>query len=160
MIIAQFAATGRGYLHANGVEKNILNVNYPLNEWVNVAVTSDTKSRLFINGVQIIELDKSMTVQDTTLNYIGKSQTNVDEKLNAVVDDLKIFNKALSVEEIIKEKGPNQTNYLVHHWQMDNSEKDVIGGKDMIIKENGEYTTDRFGNNNSGNLKIYNLRKT
>ena len=161
LIIAQFAATGRGYLHANGVEKNILNVSYPLNEWVHVAFTSDTKSRLYINCVQIIELNSNMTVQNTTLNYIGKSQTSVDEKLNAVVDDFKIFNKALSVEEILKEKGDFKekektvANSLVNHWPMDNSEKDIVGGKDMVIKENGKYTTDRFGNENSGNSKSF-----
>merc|ERR1719468_447968 len=38
---------------------------------------------------------------------------------------------------------------LVNYWPMAGSLRDILGGKDMIIKENGELTTDRFGNKNS-----------
>ena len=161
LILAEMALTGKAYFSVPGIKYESTNVDYPLDKWVHVAVTSDKKTKFFINGVLIHETDSTVTVKDTANNYIGRSQVPTDGKLHAVVDDFKIFNKALSVEEILKEKGDFKekektvANSLVNHWPMDNSEKDIVGGKDMVIKENGNYTTDRFGNNNSGYLKFF-----
>ena len=63
--------------------------------------------------------------------------------------------KLTKPETILKEKEKTVAYSLVNHWPMDNSEKDIVGGKDMVIKENGKYTTDRFGNENSGNSKSF-----
>ena len=162
-------STGNVGLFVHGLEINSDNVAYPLNEWVHVALTSKTKTVLYINGVKTHELDRTMpTTLETANNYVGKSQFTVDSNIHAVVDDFKIFNRALTVQEIMNEKDKTyeKTSFkllhvkssksvssgLVNYWPMAGSLRDILGGKDMIIKENGELTTDRFGNKNSGYL--------
>ena len=79
---------------------------------------------------------------------------------------MKIFNRALSIEEIAAEKDKVDlpiygqllyvskstffTEGLIHYWPMTGSTNDIVGGKHIIIKENGHFIKDRFNNKESG----------
>jgi hypothetical protein len=73
-------------------------------EWHHVAVTlSGTTGTLYVDGVAV-NTNTNMTYKPsslgtTTQNYIGKSQFN-DPYLNGVVDEFRIYNRALTAPEI------------------------------------------------------------
>lgn len=72
--------------------------------WQHVAVTlSGNTGTLYVNGVQV-GINTSMTLRPSSLgntsrNYIGRSQYS-DPYLNGLVDDFRIYDRALSVTEI------------------------------------------------------------
>ena len=72
--------------------------------WHHLAVTlSGTTGRLYVDGIAV-NTNASMTLKpsslgSTTLNYLGKSQF-ADPMLNGLVDDFRIYNRALTNLEI------------------------------------------------------------
>ena len=75
----------------------------PQNQWVHVAVTlKDDLGILYINGVEksrgAITLNPSDVVGNN--NWLGKSQYNEDPMFNGLIDEVYIFNRALSQAEI------------------------------------------------------------
>ncbi len=86
-------------------ERNIsLGTTFPSNRWTHIAVTfSDEAIRVYINGTQ-----KGSSTTFTTrprdfkpiFNYVGRSQFRDDPMFNGYIDDLRIYNTALSAETI------------------------------------------------------------
>jgi len=76
----------------------------PTESWQHVAVTwTGNVGTLYVNAVQVGQ-NASMTLKpsslgNTTLNYIGRSQYN-DPYLAGLVDEFRIYNRALSAAEI------------------------------------------------------------
>ncbi|HYH04344.1 MAG TPA: LamG-like jellyroll fold domain-containing protein, partial [Bacillota bacterium] len=76
----------------------------PGGSWKHVAVTLNGNTGvLYVDGVEVGR-NSSMTLKpsnlgNTTLNYIGKSQYN-DAYLNGLVDDFRIYDRALSTAEV------------------------------------------------------------
>ena len=61
---------------------------------------------LYINGAKVDNANCNITLSNKTriMNFIGRSSNfPVDKDLNAKIDELKIFNRALSTEEIMFE---------------------------------------------------------
>ncbi|MGO4595051.1 RICIN domain-containing protein [Leifsonia sp. 2TAF2] len=91
---------GGGEQRLNSASKTL-----PLNQWSLVTVTvAGTTGTLYVNG-QVVATNASMTVHpsafgQSTRNYIGKSQYSGDPALNAAVDDLNIYSRALSAAEV------------------------------------------------------------
>ena len=72
-------------------------------KWVHVAVTLDNnKASLYVNGVLAANSDqftlKPMDIMGS-LNYIGRSQAG-DNFFNGRIDDFRVYNYALSPEEV------------------------------------------------------------
>lgn len=88
----------------SGSEQQI-NASTPLGtgQWIHVAVTiSGNTGILYVNGVQAASSSISITpsmLGNTRNNYIGKSQYN-DPYLDGQIDDFRIYNYALSSQEI------------------------------------------------------------
>jgi len=88
----------------NGTEQG-LNVNYaiPLNDWTHLAVTqSGNTCTIYINGVAVTSgaiTIKPFNLGSTTQNYVGKSQW-ADPLYNGIIDELKVYNRALSKTEL------------------------------------------------------------
>lgn len=95
----------------NGTELNVsFPYIFPLNTWVHLAVTqSGDTARLYINGnlvssnttinIKPQQLTPAGTATGTSLNYLGKSQFS-DPLFNGVIDEFKIYKRALSAAEI------------------------------------------------------------
>ncbi|WP_420852197.1 DUF5695 domain-containing protein [Paenibacillus hamazuiensis] len=90
----------------NGAEQQLSYTQAtPTGTWQHVAVTlSGTTGTLYVNGTAVAT-NTSMTLKpsslgNTTQNYIGKSQYTGDAYLNGLVDDFRIYNRALSASEI------------------------------------------------------------
>ena len=78
--------------------------NFPLNKWTHVALTLDENgAKLYINGeLQGENTEVNIRPSDfrPMFNYIGHSQFSADPDLKAYVDDFRIFNYALSKNEV------------------------------------------------------------
>jgi hypothetical protein len=78
---------------------------FPINQWVHIAVTlSDRVGTIYVNGVAIgsnSAIDFSpFHLRSTTNNWIGRSNHIADPYLNAKLQDFRIYNGALNVNEI------------------------------------------------------------
>ncbi len=100
--VPRFAIT----TNSNGSEQQINGTSaLSTGIWTHVAVTlSGTTGTLYVNGVQAGQ-NANMTLKpsslgNTTQNYIGKSQWS-DPYLNGLVDEFRIYNRALSASEVL-----------------------------------------------------------
>ncbi|MFN0256915.1 glycosyl hydrolase [Pedobacter ureilyticus] len=77
----------------------------PLDQWVHVAVSQQgTQLKVYVNGQEIFT-DNTATVKPsdmgfTTQNYLGRSQWPSDPYSDHTYDDFRIYNNALSLNEI------------------------------------------------------------
>ncbi len=98
-------------VNVNGTEQSVTSPAeaLPDNTWTHVAATlTGTTARLYING-ELVATNTSFTNEPvqygpTTQNWLGRSQWgDGDGYFNGSLDDLKIYNYALTTEEIAKE---------------------------------------------------------
>ncbi len=99
---ARFAITSGGA----GAEQRINAPSaLPTGVWTHVAVTlSGSAGVLYVNGTEVAR-NSALTLRpgdlgSTTQNWIGRSQYAADPYLNAAVDDLRLYSRALSATEI------------------------------------------------------------
>ncbi|KAA8784353.1 DUF4959 domain-containing protein [Paenibacillus amylolyticus] len=77
----------------------------PTKTWQHVAITMDEfEAVLYVNG-QEVKRSSTFNVEprmllETTMNYIGKSRNSSDRLFAGKLDDFRIYNRALSAEEI------------------------------------------------------------
>ncbi|MEB2774674.1 LamG-like jellyroll fold domain-containing protein [Algoriphagus sp. D3-2-R+10] len=78
---------------------------WPLDTWTHIAVTlNGNTARMYVNG-NLVASNTNFTFRPsnlgfTTNNYLGKGQNAVDPYLNGSIDEFKIYNRALSAEEV------------------------------------------------------------
>jgi len=78
----------------------------PLNQWSLVTVTlSGTTGKLYV-GSELVATNNTMTVHpsdfgQSTRNYLGKSQYSSDPPFNGLLDDVNIYDRALSADEVL-----------------------------------------------------------
>ena len=143
-------------------------------KWTHYTISAgQSNSYLYVNGILIMLLAElsasSIRTIERRTNFIRRSAWHDDEIsfFDGELDDLKIFNRQLTIEEIVEEKENEIVSFqllhiftslklftegLVHYWPMAGSTNDIVGSKHMAIKEIGYLTTDRFGNKQSGML--------
>ena len=100
---SRFTITANG----NSAEQNISQgSNLTANTWKHVAVTlSGSTGTLYIDGVQVAT-NTGMTFKPSDLapttsgNFIGKSAWTGDKYLKGLVDDFRIYNRAISASEV------------------------------------------------------------
>ena len=100
---SRFTITANG----NSAEQNISQgSNLTANTWKHVAVTlSGSTGTLYIDGVQVAQ-NTGMTLKPSDLapttsgNFIGKSEWTGDKYLKGLVDDFRIYNRAISTSEV------------------------------------------------------------
>jgi hypothetical protein len=91
--------------------------NLTLSEWQFVAVTYDGyNARIYINSLLTAHLiyNYSMPNLNTTSNLIGKSNMGNNDGYSAsYIDDLRVYNKSLTQNELIKIMYLNTSNWIV-----------------------------------------------
>ncbi len=97
----RFAITSSG-----GTSEEILDADVlATNQWVNVAVTLDGNTGiLYVNGKAAVagRIVTNPSDISATLNYVGKSQFSSDPLFSGMIDDLRIYDYALSATEMSK----------------------------------------------------------
>jgi len=77
----------------------------PLGEWTHLAATYDGSSmKLYFDGIVVAEMEASgeMTISDGTLCIGTKHETApAGDEYNGIMDDVRIYNRALSASEIM-----------------------------------------------------------
>lgn len=99
--------TVRFTIRGNATTQDIINSPTTLTpgQWYHLAVTlSENEGVLYVNGTEVGR-NNSMTFKPSDLgytsqNWFGKSQFAADPNLNAVIDDMTIFSRALNSTEI------------------------------------------------------------
>lgn len=91
----RFAITTNSWQNEQALETSPL----PVGQWTHVAITlGGTTARLYINGV--LAATNSFTITpgsfNPVFNYLGKSQNDGDPQFNGRVDELVVYNHALS----------------------------------------------------------------
>ncbi|MDP4209374.1 MAG: LamG-like jellyroll fold domain-containing protein [Bacteroidota bacterium] len=109
MFLSQNTATTMRYAIkvGSGTEQGVTSGTLSLStgKWVHVAVTlSGSTHTLYVNGA-VVATSTGITFRpsglgSTTLNYFGKSQFSADPLLKGSLDDIRIYNRALSASEV------------------------------------------------------------
>jgi hypothetical protein len=95
--------TLRFSIASNGAEQQLNTTSLPLAQWTHVAVTlSAGTGRLYVNGtlVNTAAMANLPSVIAPATNLIGKSQFAADPLFNGRLDDLLIFNEALTASQL------------------------------------------------------------
>jgi hypothetical protein len=110
MSLSPSASSGqmRFAIKNSGVEQGLSAPELPKFKWTHVAVTlGASHARLYVNGQVVAESD-AMAISPLDfkpiLNYIGRSQ-HADPLFKGSIDDFKVFNYALSPEEVAQLAG-------------------------------------------------------
>ena len=96
----------------------------PTNQWVHLAATlNDTNGTIYINGNPVANgpLNVAPNVVRTN-NYIGRSNYSGDKYANAMFDEIRIWNVALTqaqIQNTMHESLPINTRGLVGLWEFD-----------------------------------------
>jgi len=100
--VPRFSITTSGY----SAEQQINGTSaLPVGSWVHVVVTlSGNTGTLYINGTAV-GTNNNITIKptnlgNTTQNYIGRSQFSGDPYFNGLIDDFRIYGRALSSTEV------------------------------------------------------------
>ncbi len=96
--------TLRFALKNGGAEQIVETSALPTNQWRHVTITRNGNTgRLYTNGV--LAATAATTIAPASfnpaLNYLGKSQFDADPRFNGRLDDLQIYNYALSDAEVL-----------------------------------------------------------
>ena len=163
-----YYSASSGELKINGITSNFF---LKLETWTHITVTANANTNIiYINDKQMSSGSFSCGsgVKRTFCN-IGRSETYPgDTDVNALLDELKIFNRPLSPIEVTAEIQVSQpyqiitanlinifappvayTSGLTNYWPFSGNTIDVVGGMNLAIQSNGQYDLDRFGNSNS-----------
>jgi len=98
------AAMPAGYVHAGGFDQVIRGASaLPLNTWTHVATTYDgATQRFYVNGVEVASRAQSgaITVSDQPLRIGGNGSFPGGEFFHGLIDEVKVYNRALTAAEI------------------------------------------------------------
>jgi hypothetical protein len=94
------------FVMKNGGDEEILSASkLGTFSWAHIAVSiGDDAVTLYINGEEVAK-STNMTIRPSdikpVMNYIGRSQFSSDPMIKAYIDDFRVYNYALSQEEIM-----------------------------------------------------------
>lgn len=88
----------------------------PLAEWTHVAITaSSDEVSLYLNALKEYSYIAQIKDVERTQNFIGKSNSSDNTNIHVVFDEMKIYRRALSLEEIAVEKNKKKPYDFIHN---------------------------------------------
>jgi len=129
----------------------------PYNEWHHYAITVDSANFIFyIDGVEVDSTSNNQSGDYTTSIdhvYIGRNAYSghpLAESFNGLIDEVMIFNAALSSDEIkdLHERGGDwameQTTRLVSYWRLDEDSGQVASDEVSSSSNHGQLGTESY----------------
>jgi hypothetical protein len=107
-----FNSTMKPFIRLNRTNFEVVTATLLLERWQFLAVTfSGTELRMYLNDQIILKTTTSVTLPIVTRSncFIGKSNWN-DSYSYSYLDDLRIYNKSLSQDELIEIMNQNEEN--------------------------------------------------
>lgn len=152
---------GNYYIWTNSIDASFIVTpaqHPPLNQWVHVAINYDgTKINYYKDGVFQASYVTSVNTGDLTVNYIGRRVRVATGDYNGIIDDVRIYNRALSADEIMRlyEEGGNRM--VVNANQNNIMSGGLVGmwsfnGPDMDWSQSSAEARDVSENGNHGNV--------
>ena len=140
---------GKLALNIGGGGYNVSSFNTYSNQWIMLTGTfNNGVVKIYINGIeQFIGLQGTINLVSSTSDlFIGQRNpaNNYDGFVKGKIDDLKIYNKALTQEEI-----KNEYRGLVAYYPFNGNANDESGNNHNGTVYGPTLTSDRFGNPNS-----------
>ncbi len=136
--------------NSSNTTNHTLNTSHTLNTWVHYAFTYDgSKSRIYKNGILIGTSVQNITTVSNNSFSLGVTEGGGTGRLNGVIDDLKIYNRALSANEVyeVYEQIPSTP---VVQWNFPGHYGTTNSTTFPFSTPNGTgLSSDRFGNTNS-----------
>ncbi|MFZ5630037.1 MAG: LamG-like jellyroll fold domain-containing protein [Spirochaetota bacterium] len=127
-------------------------VTLPVRTWSHVCATNDgATTRLYVHGREVPPVAGSAQVFETINGAlrVGKRVYNADVyNFNGHIDDVRIYNKALSAFEI-RQLAQIVPAGLVHHYDFAGDLDDASGFSHTLTNNDASPTDDRFGLNSS-----------
>lgn len=129
----------------NGGEEQILDGPTKLggNRWIHVTVTiAKGKTVMYVDGEEVAS-STSISISPADihpcLNYIGRSQFNDDGMLSAYIDDMRIYNYALSAQEVkdVMEGNTDAINAPLSDQEMSPAKIYSVDGKQQDKPQRG-----------------------
>ncbi|MDS1005106.1 LamG domain-containing protein [Clostridium sporogenes] len=111
----------------------------PLNKWVNISIVlAKTNLKIYVDGILDLERTVSNYYNDNT--WLFAYQRGTKYFLKAYIDEFKIYNYAMTQEQIFKKLNKKENNYsqLLRYYKFDevinsNGIKDSTGNYNIII---------------------------
>jgi hypothetical protein len=127
----------------NNTNHNVATTN-TLNEWVHYAFTyNGTISRVYRNGIQIGTQALSLnTHNNNNIFRLGLSETGGSTYFVGAIDDLEIYNRALTANEIYELYGSNATPVVA--WDFTGTTSSTTGLYPFSTSTNTFLNNDRF----------------
>jgi Concanavalin A-like lectin/glucanases superfamily/Carboxypeptidase regulatory-like domain/PQQ enzyme repeat len=129
----------------------------PLNQWSHVACTYDRQNiRVYINGVQVAFAADTQAIPTSAQNLaIGKEDRFTDRNFDGLIDEVEIFNRALTAGEIqsIYNAGsagkcrtctPPPAN-MVSWWPGDSNAQDIQGSNNGSLQGGATFAPGEVG---------------
>lgn len=132
----------------------------PINQWTQIAlthkITNATSKQsvitLYANGKVIFEIDSSGVIGDRHPEFaqfqIGGRQLNNDYSFHGKIDDLAVWDTALSAQQMLQtlDSPAKVTNNLIAHWDFDEIDNNIAIAKpneqlNIQLNEFGETAT-------------------
>ena len=141
-----------------------LTPQYQIGEWYFVTFSNinETTSNVYINGIQLGQINHSppSSCSSKANLYFGVDIFSIPEYHNIKLDDITIFNRALTQQEITNLYNSSlpqtaclpanvPTSGLVGYWPFCGNANDDSGNGNNGTVNGATLTTDRFGNANS-----------
>ncbi len=119
-------------------------------QWVHlVGIHDGTNTTLYVNNIAQTSAVTPNPPADSNWDLFIATKSDLSEFMNGKIDDIRIYNRALSVTEIgdlynLKNKCTAPSTNLIGHWKLDETSGSVIN--DSIGVNNGTWS-DSTGNN-------------
>ena len=103
--LEQWKNTGKVGLTAYGVDDYTFDYTAPIGEWVHLAfVSNDQGTTLYVNGVETDHIDATINGPVSRIGANYKDGLSDRGYMKGAVDDVQIYDRALSAEEIVEMK--------------------------------------------------------
>jgi hypothetical protein len=117
------------------------------NIWYHVVlVRSNGITIFYINGTQTA--NTSTTTVNTPIGSLIIGGLSGSNFFNGAIDEVKIYNTALSGAQVLAEYNASSNNGLIAYYPFTNNANDAVGSNNGTVN-GATLTTDRFGNANS-----------